>query len=397
MHGRHGQRIGVRGGQILSAVRLAIRRRPDRTVPAALAAVLPLSPPTAPLAAARHERCIAPRMPSARRQDNDQHYKTLFRTFLRELLEVTHPDLVPRLRFDRARFLDKETYTDLLHGKGFRLDLVCELPCIVGARSLGGRRLVLLHTEIEEGEPKARRGVPFAQRMAEYVMTLWLRHRIPIIPLVVTFFKGGRGLSTEVFRIAPLDEEVLTLRYRQFGVAGVSAARFLRAGNPLGWALAIRMLRGGRSRVDLQLACERRILHADLDESKQLLLLDSVKTYARLSPIEQRQYDERLNERQNRALKEATMTWLEKAERRGELRGERRGEQRGELRGEQRGERKRLLWSIERSFAQRFGAMPDPIRARLDAITEVATLEAAFEAILGAQEQSDALARLAAL
>src|SRR5579883_731498 len=114
------------------------------------------------------------------RRDNDQHYKTLFRAFLRELLEITHPDLVPQLLFEQARFLDKETFTDLLGGKGYRLDLVCEIP----TRD-GDYRIVLVHVEIEDRQPRGRRGVPFPQRMADYVMTLWLRHHVPIIPLVV--------------------------------------------------------------------------------------------------------------------------------------------------------------------------------------------------------------------
>ncbi len=65
--------------------------------------------------------------PVRMRDSHDQHYKTLLRAFLKELLQITHPDLVDSLDFSTCRFLDKETYSDLLHGKGYRLDLVCEI------------------------------------------------------------------------------------------------------------------------------------------------------------------------------------------------------------------------------------------------------------------------------
>ncbi len=63
---------------------------------------------------------------------------------------------------------------------------------------------------------------------------LWGGHVrvVPIIPLVVTFAPGKKGLSTEQFVLEPLGEPVLCLRYRHFCVAAMSAARFLRDGNP---------------------------------------------------------------------------------------------------------------------------------------------------------------------
>ena len=329
----------------------------------------------------------------SRRRDNDQHFKTLFRVFLKELLELSYPELLPSLRLDRCRFLDKETYTDLLRGRGLRMDLVCEIPTLDG-----DCRIVLVHVEVDEREPVDEEGRAFSQRIANYVMTLWLRHQRPVLPLLVSFSRhAAPGLSKREFRMEPLGEPVLRLRYRQFGVAQARAARHIRGNNPLGWALAIRMVRGAVDKVALQLACERRIVHSDLDEARQLLLIDTVKTYVKLNKEEQRSYQRSLEQQGNESIKERNMTWLERAEKRGERRGEKRGEERGEERGSKLGAAEMARRLTLTLWEGRFGKMPLRLQRVLATLTEPEVLEALCTAVGTAKDKAAAQQQLLAL
>ena len=152
--------------------------------------------------------------------------------------------------------------------------------------------------------------------------------------------------------------------------------------NPLGYALAVRMKRGALSKVDLQLACERKIVQSNLDEVRKYLLFDSVRTYARLKPAEQQEYRQKLEMSQNQAVKEVVMTWSEKIA------------AKAQREGEKRGAKKALLLSIGKCWAGRFGPLPEDVSAQLAAVREPSRLEGVLDAVLGARDQAEALSRI---
>src|SRR4051794_13263012 len=106
---------------------------------------------------------------------HDQLFKELLQAFFQEFMELFYPDIAARLDFTRVRFLDKETFTDLPQGDQREADLVAQVYTLDGQPEI-----ILAHIEVE-----VRRRSSFAQRMHEYYMMLKLRHRLPILPIVI--------------------------------------------------------------------------------------------------------------------------------------------------------------------------------------------------------------------
>src|SRR5579872_222178 len=129
------------------------------------------------------------------RQSHDQRFKTLFRACLPELLDLVCPAQARRLDCGQAQFLDKETFTDVVGGKQQQMDLVAMMP-----EQGHGRRLVVVLTEVEERGRRAGR-LPFPERMARYLATLWLRHQLPVLPVLVSFAGRHQGLEHDRFTL----------------------------------------------------------------------------------------------------------------------------------------------------------------------------------------------------
>ena len=116
---------------------------------------------------------------------HDQFFKELLQTFFRQFLELFFPTVAARLDFADVEFLDKEIFTDLPVGAVREADLVAR----VRTRE-GEPELILIHIEVQ-----ARRGREFGARMAEYYMLLRLRHRLPVLPIVLYLERGASGLG----------------------------------------------------------------------------------------------------------------------------------------------------------------------------------------------------------
>ena len=113
--------------------------------------------------------------------DHDQHFKQLLQTCFADLVRIVAPRIAPKLQLDRPTFLDSELFTDVRDGEHRRLDLVAQVPSI-----RGDPELVLVHVEVE-AQARRRMGL----RLFDYAMQLWLRHRRPIVPIVV-YLRGGK-------------------------------------------------------------------------------------------------------------------------------------------------------------------------------------------------------------
>lgn len=298
---------------------------------------------------------------------HDQLFKQLFESFLDDLLRLVVPWLVPRVRIDRARFLRDELFTDLPQGERRRLDLVAELP---GRGE--GPELVLVHVEVEAA---ARRTM--GRRMARYAMQLRLRHGRPVVPLVVYLSGGPPGLRETRWREVLWGRELAALTGFELGLRRARAAEYLARPEPLGWALAARMSRGGWSPARLKLECLRRILRAPVDEARRFLLANVVETYVQLAGDEAERFV-RIAERElPKEESSMIMTWGDKIREKALREGRREGRAAG---------RREVLLRILES---RFGELSPQARRRVETIAAGRELDRLVDRALAARSLDD--------
>jgi len=276
---------------------------------------------------------------------HDQLAKDLFRTFFADLLRLAAPEAAPRLRLDGAVFLDKQAFTDWPEGDRREMDLLAEVP----VADLTDHR-ILVHVEVEA---EARSGM--TDRIWQYYMQIRLRHGLLVVPLLVNL-KGGRpGVHREVLDEGFEEPATARFRYRVFGLSGCSAEEYLALPEPLGWALAALMRPGKRSRAEHKIECLRRISRADLSSSRRWLLGNWVETYLQLDDRDSAEYEHLRGLAVNREVRAMEMTWAERMEVEYTQKGIRQGLE-------------ALHRVVLRLLAQRFGAVPETVRQKVEAI-----------------------------
>ena len=106
---------------------------------------------------------------------HDLYFKEVLEKFLKEFLELFFPAVARRLDFGTVEFLDKELPLDFPKGTSREVDVAARLKT-----HQGEPEVVLVHVEIQSRPEK-----DLAQRMFEYYALLWLRHRVPVFPIVL--------------------------------------------------------------------------------------------------------------------------------------------------------------------------------------------------------------------
>jgi hypothetical protein len=300
---------------------------------------------------------------------HDSLFKGLIGAFLADLLQLVAPHLAAKLDLPRARSVDKEFFTG--QGERREVDLLFKVP--VAARP--AQRL-LLHVEIEA---RARRGM--AERLRSYHAHLQARHDCEVLSLVLYLRRGRPGVRAETVEGAVLGPE-LGFSYVAFGLAGCRAGEYLERPEPLAWALAALMDPAPLDRVELKLACLRRIVAADLDDARRLRLVDCVEAYLPLNSGERARYDAALAaDGTNEEVRVMAMTWSERIEAKGLKKGLREGKKEGLLEGQ-----KRTLLHLLRL---RFGELPESTRRQVEAISSPARLRRLTERVLVARSPEE--------
>jgi hypothetical protein len=303
--------------------------------------------------------------------DHDQHFKQLLQTCFGDLVRIVAPRVAPKLRLDRPTFLESELFTDVPDGEHRRLDLVAQVPS-----SRGDPELVLVHVEVE-AQARRRMGL----RLFEYAMQLWLRHRRPIVPIVV-YLRGGKpDVTRQTERIKVFGRILMTFRYLAFGLSPSQAADYLKRPEPLAWALAALMRHRGLSPAQHRLACLRPTAAAKIDDARKFLLLNFVETYVSLDDSEQEEYETLLRDERNREV--AIMAELTLTTNADSLAHKHYVE--GLEKGREHGQRELLLHLLTR----RFGPLPEAARQRVQALTSSEELSRLAERVLDARSLDD--------
>ncbi len=206
---------------------------------------------------------------------HDQLFKDFLRAFLKDFLELVYPELAERLDFGTLHLLDKELFTDFPEGKMREADLVAEVETRDESPSL-----VLIHIEVQ-----VRTERDFGERMFRYFAMLWLRHWIPIVPIVI-YLRGGPGdIGVRQYMMRLFGQEQLRFRYRSVALARLDAQRYVDSGNPVAAALAALMdRRRTKDTLTLRAVMLQRVAESAMDDARKLLLTNMIETYFTVAP-----------------------------------------------------------------------------------------------------------------
>lgn len=303
---------------------------------------------------------------------HDQLFKDFLREFLREFLELFYPDVAGQLNFATVRFLDKEFFADFPEGDLREADLV------VHVESLAGRpELVLIHLEVQ-----ANRESNFEARMFQYYALLWLRHRLPIFPIAVYIAGARAGLTQEEYGVTLFGRDILSYRYECVGFEKLSAGEYAAKGNAVAAALAALMDRSGADEpLTLRALMLQRVAKSELDGARKLLLLNLIETYFALEAKEAEGFRKLLLRSEFREVREMQVTWADRMKEEGREQGREQGREEGLLEGK----REALL----RLVSTKFGPLPQEVTTRVQALTSLVEVDAAFGRALDARSLAD--------
>ncbi len=293
------------------------------------------------------------------RISHDKLFKTLFKAFLSDLIEIVDPELATTLDLSQPKFLSEDLFADFRkEGHGVP-DLVAE-----ATTRDGEPRIVLIHVEVE-GEF----GQAIDRRMLRYSMHLTLTRNKAVLSIAV-FLKGGSG-GVKIREVLTTvgSFEVWRFRYLAFGLSQSLAENYIDPRRPLATALAALM--GSRiwDRVELKMRCLRAIGQSEkLDRRQRFLLARVVNAYIQLTQEQEQRFIADLNREGNKEVRMMAITWDETLAER-ETRGRISAAQEADLRVAQR----------------RFGALPPAFQDRIRATQDVDRLYEILDQLLEAK------------
>jgi hypothetical protein len=320
---------------------------------------------------------------------HDQLAKTLISTFFAGFLRLTLPESAPRLRLGEAVFVDKEIFTDWPAGKRRELDLLARVP--VEQEEI----CLLVHVEIES---RARGAMK--KRLWGYYMQIRLKYNLLVLPILLNLRGGRPGLE-----LVAVEEGFETLatgvfRYRALGLSGCRAADWLARPEPVAWALAALMDPGEWSRAELKVECLRRVQQSGVAGFGKEVLVNWIDTYVQLSGEDATEYQHLLALEKNKEIRQMEDTWLGRAEEQGFKKGEAKGLAKGLAKGKIQGFREGKAETVDRMrrmvlqrVERRFGAVPESVEARVQAITSIETLARLMEKLPSLRSAEDLLPR----
>jgi hypothetical protein len=290
---------------------------------------------------------------------HDQLFKDLLRNFFREFMETFFPDVAARLDFNRITFLDKEVFTDLPEGEQRDADLVAQ------AYTLDGElEFVLIHIEVQAW----RRGT-FPARMHAYYMMLFLRHRVPVLPIAIFLSPGAGGLTEEHHYERVFDRQVVHFTYPAVGLPDMEADDYLLLNSPLACALSALMRVSKQGKAAQKYQSLQKIAGSGLDGARKALLANIVETYLQLDTSEKTEFEQLIAKPEAEEVREMISVY----------------EERGIEIGITRGKREILLHLL----TTKFGKLPKKVREQVEAIESSEALDALSERILTATSLED--------
>ena len=330
---------------------------------------------------------------------HDQLAKTLISTYFDDFLRLILDDTALRLRLGETVFVDKEIFTNWPAGKRRELDLLAKVP--VEQEEI----CLLVHVEIESRARSAMK-----KRLWGYYMQIRLKYDLLVLPILVNL-RGGRP-GVELVTVEEGFEPLAAgqFRYRALGVSGCRAADWLLRPEPLAWALAALMDPGDWSRAELKVECLRRVQRSGVAGFGKDVLLHWIDTYVQLAGEDATEYRRLLALAKNKGVRRMEQTWMSRAEeqgfekgkavglKKGKTQGFREGKAQGLEKGKTQGFREGKAEAVDRMrrmvllrIEKRFGPVPAPVQARVQATTSIEALARMLEKIPSLQSAEELL------
>ena len=315
---------------------------------------------------------------------HDQVFKTVIQEFFKEFMELFLPAEAKRIDFRKVEFLDKEHFTDLVKGRKRVLDLVAKVGLLAG-----GEEFVLVHVEFESMKPDAE----FPERMFQYHCQLYLRHRKPIVP-VVLFTDDAQWPLSELKTSFELSfEECVYNRFKYMAVKlrSLDHRKYLRSHNPLAYALMCKMDydRGDMARLKADFL--RMMLGCPINAARKSLLFEFMEQYMPLSGPKLAEFEIITKKDKSQYREVAKMVTV--YEKRGIQKGRQEGrkelakiatvyEKRGIQKGRQEGRQEGLLQGLQQDAREsvldnlqaRFGKVPAQLAQRISKVDDLEKL-----------------------
>lgn len=308
-------------------------------------------------------------------QKHDGLWKELLRTFFSEFLELVVPQIVVTLETEKRRFLEQEAFTDFKDGSHARMDLVAEVP----ARGQPGR-LVVVHIEVQRDF-----GVSMDKRVFRYFAHLKLKFDLPVVPIVLFLRGGPAGLETRHYKEVIEGFTVNHFSYCAVGLSRAGVNDFLTT-SALGPALASCTRGDDLPPYERKFRCVEAILDARVDDAQQVLLLNAVETYLRLTENQQVKYNHRVSKSSKREeVVRMEMTWADRLHQR----GRREGVEKGRLEGAEMGRREMGQRLLLRLVTKRFGEPSSTLKRRIAELGDLEELESLSERVFFTESLAD--------
>lgn len=308
---------------------------------------------------------------SGRDVSHDKVFKTVFRYFLKDLVELVHPELAATLDLDHPKFLDKDLFVDFRKAGHREPDLVAEASTWEGEP-----RLVLVHLDVEGNF----RREAIDHRMPRYSMHLALTSDKPVISVAVFLHGGQAGAEVRKVaqRVGPF--EIWRFRYLAFGLSKALAEEYVGRPQPLAAALAALMRSEIWDRVEKKVRCLEAVIQAEgLDLARRYMLAKVVDAYIELDDEEKRRFAVAMEE--HKEVLEMVVTWEEALAER-EAKGRDEGEARGRVEGHMEGrvaEAQEAIWLLMKHRFRLGRSELAQLRVKLQAISDLDRLHEILE------------------
>ncbi len=306
----------------------------------------------------------------------DKLFKTAFRFFFANLVELLDPELAATLDLDDPEFLPPEVFADFKKHGHAEPDVVAR----VSSRE-GEPRLVLLHVEVE-----AEFRETIDRRVKRYSMHLELEFDLPVVSAVVFLTGGQAGVELREVRTVIGGREYGRFCYLAFGLSQSLAEEYMDRPQPLAAALAALMRSETWDKLEKKLCCLETIHRRGLPLAQEYVLAKIVETTIDLDPEEQERYQE-LERQHGKEVHEMAVTWeeaLAERESLGVAKGIAKGKAEGKAEGKLEGARqaiallaKHVFVSLPSGFAEKLRAINDLSRLYeiLEQVSEVRSVE----------------------
>ena len=193
--------------------------------------------------------------------------------------------------------------------------------------------------------------------------------------------EGGReGIETATYRHELFGREVMKFQYASVALARIVGQEYVEKG-PLAAALAA-LMRWGRDSdsVALRVGLLGRMVASGLDEASLFLLVNLIETYLPVPDGERERYRRLVSREEYRKVQEVELTWADKLRQEGREEGREKGREEGLHEGLVQGKRQ----SLKRLLAAKFGALPNSVEVRIDALSSAEALDGYLDRVLAA-------------